>query len=70
MRRDRYGEMVKSMSTTSQLQGAGRGKLKREGAIADINALYKKAKLPSNPDQTVSGNNKPASGDLMDIGKG
>ena len=36
-----------------QLQAAGGKKLKREGVIADINALYKKV-TPTNPDQTQS----------------
>lgn len=67
---DKYSAMVKSMSSKppSQLQAAGgRGKkLKREGAIADINALY--IKKGSNPDQNVStGNNNK---DQMDIDNG
>ena len=63
---NKYVDMVKSMSNKqaersgvpapkapSQLQAAGGGgkKLKREGAIADINALYKR---PANPDQNNS----------------
>jgi hypothetical protein len=78
---NKYGDMVKSMSSNraersgmpppkapSQLQAAGGGskKLKREGAIADINALYSKKVTPTNPDQndnmTRNNNN-----DLMDI---
>ena len=74
---NKYVDMVKSMSNKqaersgvpapkapSQLQAAGGGgkKLKREGAIANINALYKR---PANPDQNNSmtrlGN------DLMDV---
>jgi hypothetical protein len=74
---NKYGDMVKSMSSTnqaersgvpapkapSQLQAAGGGgkKLKREGAIADINALVTPAS--ANPDQNDIRNNN----DLMDI---
>jgi hypothetical protein len=63
---DKYSAMVKSMSGKPPLQlraaGGGGKQLKREGAIADINALY--IKKPANPDQNVStGNNK----DQMDI---
>ena len=80
---DKYGDMVKSMfnkqaersgvpapKAPSQLQAAGGGskKLKREGAIADINALYKKV-TPANPDQNnnmIPNNND---SDLMDVDK-
>lgn len=64
---DKYGGMVESMfidkraepgmpapKAPSQLQVAGKGKkLKREGAIADINALYKGA-TPANPGSVSS----------------
>jgi hypothetical protein len=73
VKRNMYSDMVKSMSAPkppSQLQAAGGGrKLKREGAIADINALYKKV-TSTNPHQN---NNTPASGNdlnnlsVMDI---
>lgn len=57
---NKYGDMVRSMSSKkpempvpSQLQAGGGGrKLKREGAVADINALYKTV-TPGNPDQNV-----------------
>ena len=67
---DKYGEsdeMESIYMPPSQHQttvGGGSKKLKREGAIADINALYKKA---SNPDQNVSTENNIS--DLMDINK-
>jgi len=70
---NRYDDMMKSMSKRppSQLQETGGGgkKLKREGAIADINALYEKVTPASaNSDQNVShGNNNT---DLMDIDNG
>jgi hypothetical protein len=66
---NKYGGMVESVfgdkqaapsdgmpasEALSQHQAAGKGKkLKREGAIADINALYKKA-TPANPGMPVS----------------
>ncbi|KAF8222298.1 hypothetical protein L208DRAFT_1323430 [Tricholoma matsutake] len=40
-----------ALGAPSQLQAVGCKVLKREGAIADISALYKKA-TPTNPDQT------------------
>ena len=73
---DKYVNMVKSMSNKqaersgvpapkapSQLQVAGGGKkLKREGAIANINALYKR---PANPNQ--NNNMTQLGNDLMDV---
>ena len=42
-----------ALKAPSQLQAVGGKKLKREGVIADINALYKKV-TPTNPNQTQS----------------
>jgi hypothetical protein len=70
---DKYGDMMKSMSSNPPLQvqaaGGGSRKLKREGAIADINALYKKVTVVSAnvSDQNVSNGNNNT--DLMDIDK-
>jgi hypothetical protein len=56
---NKYSGMVKTMfgkpalGAPSQLQAAGGKRLKREGAIADINALYRKV-TPTNADQTQS----------------
>jgi hypothetical protein len=59
---------VKANKPPSQLEveaGGGGKKLKREGAIADINAFYNKV-TGTGPDQNVSSENN---NDLMDIDK-
>ena len=56
-----------ALKAPSQLQAVGGKKLKREGAIADINALYKKV-TPTNPDQTQSSkHSQPEMDDINDV---
>ena len=57
-----------ALEAPSQLQAAGGKMLKREGAIADINALYKKV-TPANPDQTQSSEKRsqPETDDINDV---
>ena len=56
-----------ALEAPSQLQAVGGKKLKREGAIADINALYKKV-TPTNPDQTQSSKcSQPEMDDINDV---
>jgi hypothetical protein len=74
--RNKYGNMVKSMSSTraedqssgkpasktpSQVQAMGGRRLKREGAIADINAMYDQDATPTNADLSTNHS------DLMEI---
>ena len=71
LEKNKYADMVMSHKPSSQLEAVGgsgsQRKLKREGAIADISAMYKKV-TAATADQNVStGNNN---NDLMDIDKG
>ena len=57
-----------ALEAPSQLQAAGGKMLKREGAIADIKALYTKKVTPANPDQTQSlRRSQPETDDINDV---
>lgn len=67
---NKYADMLKSHKPSSQLEAVGgsgsQRKLKREGAIADISAMYKKVTVATADQNVSTGNNN---NDVMDIDK-